>query len=120
MQNPMQIRKSIVGKVASSESALGEVCGYTEKVALEFLASKIQDFPQWSSVYFIGRYSFDADLLSNCELFAVKYNNVTKMVDVVMPGRKDLNMQFLTAHKSKGLQADYVIIINNKKTRMGF
>ena len=120
MQNPMQIQKSIVGKVASSESALGEVCGYTEKVALEFLASKIQDFPQGSSVYFIGRYSFDADLLSNCELFTVKYNNVTKMVDVVMPGRKDLNMQFLTAHKSKGLQADYVIIINNKKTRMGF
>ena len=29
-------------------------------------------------------------------------------------------MVFLTAHKSKGLQADYVFIINNKKSRMGF
>ena len=29
-------------------------------------------------------------------------------------------MEFLTAHTSKGLQADYVFIINNKKSRMGF
>ncbi len=29
-------------------------------------------------------------------------------------------MSFLTAHKSKGLQADYVFIINNKDSRMGF
>ena len=27
---------------------------------------------------------------------------------------------FLTAHRSKGLQADYVFILNNKKSRMGF
>jgi len=26
----------------------------------------------------------------------------------------------LTAHRSKGLQADYIFIINNKKSRMGF
>jgi DNA helicase-4 len=29
-------------------------------------------------------------------------------------------MSFTTAHKSKGLQADYVFILNNKKSRMGF
>ena len=29
-------------------------------------------------------------------------------------------MSFMTAHKSKGLQADFVFIINNKKSRMGF
>ena len=29
-------------------------------------------------------------------------------------------MQFITAHKSKGLQADYVFIINNKDRGMGF
>jgi DNA helicase-4 len=34
--------------------------------------------------------------------------------------RPDLIMSFTTAHKSKGLQADFVIILNNKKTRMGF
>ena len=26
----------------------------------------------------------------------------------------------MSAHKSKGLQADYVVILNNKNTRMGF
>ena len=29
-------------------------------------------------------------------------------------------MRFVTAHKSKGLEEDYVFIINNKKSRMGF
>ena len=29
-------------------------------------------------------------------------------------------MSFYTVHKSKGLQADYVFIINNKNTYMGF
>ena len=29
-------------------------------------------------------------------------------------------MSFITAHKSKGLQAEYVFIINNRKDRMGF
>ena len=29
-------------------------------------------------------------------------------------------MCFMTAHKSKGLQADYVFIINNSSSRMGF
>ena len=34
--------------------------------------------------------------------------------------RNDLEMRFITAHKSKGLQADYVFIINNKNNGMGF
>src|SRR5699024_1675412 len=41
-------------------------------------------------------------------------------IDVKSTVRPDLDMIFLTAHKSKGLQADYVFIINNKNSRMGF
>ncbi|MBQ8175681.1 MAG: hypothetical protein IJ035_01420 [Oscillospiraceae bacterium] len=37
-----------------------------------------------------------------------------------LDSRLDLKMEFLTAHKSKGLQADYVFIINNKKKGLGF
>ena len=34
--------------------------------------------------------------------------------------RPDLKMQFITAHRSKGLQADYIFILNNKNSKMGF
>jgi len=120
MQNPMQIKKSIRGETADTGFVLGEVCGYTEKYAVEFMANKLLDFPQNSTVFFIGRYSFDAKILSDSGLFNCRYNNASGFIDVIFDKRKDLKMEFITAHKSKGLQADFVIVINNKKSRMGF
>lgn len=85
------------------------------------LISRIDDdIPKGSSVFFIGRYSFDAKLLNDSGLFSCQYNNTSGLIEVKAKSRPDLNMVFLTAHKSKGLQADYVFIINNKKSRMGF
>ena len=42
------------------------------------------------------------------------------MTEVIFEARKDLKINFLTAHKSKGLQADYVFVLNNKDFGMGF
>ncbi len=120
MKNPAQIRKTIKGKEDSIGFPLGEICGYTEKNAIEFTISQLQDLPNGSSVFFVGRYSFDVNLLKENTSFICQYNNVSGLVNIKLVGRDDLNMQFITAHKSKGLQADYVFIINNKKSRMGF
>lgn len=120
MQNPVQIKKFIRGKSEEFGFPLGEISGYTDKFAIEFMAKKLNDIPKGSSVFFIGRYLFDANLLSDSGLFFCQYNNTNGFVDVKAKSRPDLNMVFLTAHKSKGLQADYVFIINNKKSRMGF
>ena len=57
--------------------------------------------------------------LQENEAFECKYNK-SGFCNVKIEGRNDLKMSFLTAHKSKGLQADYVFIINNKNSRMGF
>ncbi len=120
MQNPMQIKKYISGVEGNTKFVLGEVNGYTERNAVDFMANKLLDFPQKSEVYFIGRYSFDVKILSDSGLFNCRFNNVSGFIDVVFDKRKDLKMKFITAHKSKGLQADFVVIINNKKSRMGF
>jgi len=120
MQNPKQIEKMIRGESDSAGFALGEVNGYTEKNALDFLGSRLMDLPQGSSVFYIGRYGFDVSMLNESNLFECKYNNVSKFTDVVFVKRKDLKMQFMTAHRSKGLQADYVVIVNNKRSKMGF
>ncbi len=120
MQNPIQIKKSIRGKTEEFGFPLGEISGYTDKYAVEFMSKKMNDIPKGSSVFFIGRYSFDAKLLNDSGFFACQYNNMSGLVDVKSKARPDLKMSFLTAHKSKGLQADYVFIINNKNSRMGF
>ena len=70
--------------------------------------------------FFLGRYIFDSKLLSDCKFLECRYDQATQEAIVVFPERKDLKMHFLTAHKSKGLQADYVFIINNKERGMGF
>lgn len=120
MQNPVQIKKSIKGKNDTVGFALGEINGYTDKFAIEFMAKKLEDLPTNSSVFFIGRYSFDAKLLSDSGLFECQYNNASGFVEIKYRKRADLKMSFITAHKSKGLQADYIFIINNKRSRMGF
>jgi DNA helicase-4 len=120
MKNPAQKKKAIRGQGGDSSFALSEVNGYTEKYALEFMAQKLEDLPKDSTVFFLGRYSFDSNMLKDSGLFALQYNNQTGFLDVRYQKRPDLKMCFITAHKSKGLQADYVVILNNKGTRMGF
>ena len=120
MQNPMQIKKSIRGTRENVGFPLGEISGYADKFAIGFAGKKLRDLPKGSKVFFIGRYSFDANILKDSDLFSCQYNNISGFVDVKFKSRPDLNIVFLTAHKSKGLQADYVFIINNKKSRMGF
>ncbi len=120
MQNPMQIKKNIKGVPSDCGFALGEISGIDEKNAIINMLSRIRGLPQNSTVFFIGRYTFDSRLLSECSLLECKYDVATQIANVVLPDRKDLKMQFLTAHKSKGLQADYVFIINNKDRGMGF
>lgn len=119
MNNPYQIKKQING-LQKGRFALGEINGYTEKLSIDFLTEKLDDLPQNSTAFFIGRYIFDSKLLSESDKFKCYYNNETGQAIVVYLQRQDLKMEFITAHKSKGLQADYVFIINNKKSRMGF
>ncbi len=120
MKNPMQIEKRLIGKSESAGFPLGEISGYTDKYAVKFMHKKLSDLPRGSSVYFIGRYSFDVDILDESGLFDCKYNNVTGLIDVKSKLHPYLKMTFLTAHRSKGLQADYVFIINNKRSKIGF
>lgn len=120
MQNPKQFRKSIKGMQKDKGFSLGEVKGYTEGIATKFMLERLDELPANSSVFFIGRYNFDVDIIDACDGLECRYNNATEEIRVVYPKRRDLTMRFMSAHKSKGLQADYVFIINNKDKGMGF
>lgn len=120
MKNPMQVKKSMMGKSYQTQNVIGVISGYNEKWAIQFLMEKLNDLPRDSSVFFIGRYSFDINIIKQKEEFQCKYDNVQEVQRIIYEKRRDLKIQFLTAHKSKGLQADYVIILNNKKGQLGF
>lgn len=120
MCNPSQITKSIRGAIGDDKYIIGEVEGYADKYACNFMLSRFDDLPQGSTVFLIGRYSFDIKMLDNNHSVTYKYDSQDGLTTVIYHNRRDLIIKFLTAHKSKGLQADYVFIINNKNGKMGF
>ena len=120
MQNPRQIKKQIYGMSQDMRFSLEVINGYTDKNAIQFMCDKLDELPANATVYFLGRYNFDKDLLSDNSSLRLQYDNKSGEFRVSYYKRRDLQMQFLTAHRSKGLQADYVFIINNKNSKMGF
>ena len=120
MRNPMQLKKSIRGMNNEVKYVLGEVEGYTDKYAIEFMLNRLEELPINSSVFLIGRYTFDKRMLENNNKLTCKYDIQEGVTRVIYYKRRDLMIKFLTAHKSKGLQADYVFILNNKNGKTGF
>ena len=120
MKNKRQLKKSIKGQSCDNRFSLGVIEGYNDKIAINFMLDKLKDLPQNSEVLFLGRYGFDKDLLSDNTDLSIRYDNSNGETLVKYDKRPDLKMKFMTAHRSKGLQADYVFVINNKNSRMGF
>lgn len=120
MQNPRQLKKNIKGKSPDNRFSLGVISARTEKTAIQYILERLDDLPQKATVFFLGRYNFDAEMLKENENLDIRYDNVNSETIVTYNKRRDLNMKFKTAHRSKGLQADYVFILNNKESKMGF
>ena len=120
MQNPLQIKKAIKGKYPGTEFALEVIKGRNERYAIGYMVQSLDELPNNASVFFIGRYNSDKEVLSDNPDIDCKYDMSTGRYRVIYSKRKDLNMEFITAHRSKGLQADYVYVINNKANGMGF
>jgi DNA helicase-4 len=120
MKNPNQLKKSIRGNDTERMFPLGEICGNSESDVVSIMADRLLTLPQNSSVFFIGRYNFDVDIIRNSSAFSLRFDNTTQQINIAFLRRADLKITFLTAHRSKGLQADYVFILNNKRSFLGF
>lgn len=69
----------------------------------------------------LSRYNHFVDLYKgNTELFTVKYNIDDKNYVITCKEYPHLPVEFLTVHRSKGLQADYTIILNCVSGQYGF
>lgn len=121
-QRKKRIKPSADSPLTKTRYALAQVDSYSESknnIAWR-LDEKLKFIPHGSSVFFIGRYNSDKKLLEFQNIFRFEWNEKENRQKVICQNRPDLNMTFLTVHSSKGLQADYVFILNNKSGRKGF
>ena len=75
MENPNQIKKYIRSGKDIEKYVLGQINGYTDNATMRFMAEKLESLPKDSTVFFIGRYQFDIELLRKCDRFTLKYDN---------------------------------------------
>ena len=114
MQDHTQIRKQIQSQKEDALEPVVEISGDSERLDLEVLTHYFESLPLGSSILLLGRFQVDQFRLLHCTQFNLTSNGV------VFCPRPDLKIRFLTVHQSKGLEADYVILLNNREAKLGF
>ena len=73
------------------------------------------------SILALSRYNHIIEnYMGRPDLFSVKYNNIDNIFTIKYLELPHLEVQFISVHRSKGLQADYVIILNCVSGQYGF
>ena len=103
---------------ADNRSGSNYAIAYAVQTALEQIIefNKAEGNPVNSSILLLGRFGFDSDKLEKSGLFEY-VNRGNKIKSVKYP---QLNITFMTAHSSKGLGYDNVIVINGRNETYGF
>ena len=111
-RNTAQIQKNIQPFSEQTKTELS-FQAYNRNSYCNFIGQLIASIPADKSVFLLGRYSFDDYYLP----FMYKSVKEGNRFYYIIEGRK---IEFLTVHKSKGLEADYVILLQCNKDTYGF
>ena len=114
MQDHTQIRKQIQSPKEDALEPVVEISGDSERLDLEVLTHYFESLPRDSSILLLGRFQIDRLRLLHCTQFKLTSDSIEFQT------RPYLKISFLTVHQSKGLEADYVIILNNREAKLGF
>ena len=120
--SPKSIKKPVVIFAYSDDYTKNETKGkkgvleLKAKLLEQTLDKVIHTSSKNSSILLIGRYGFDGSNLGRTNYFDYD-ENLKKVISKKYP---DINLTFLTAHSSKGLTYDNVIIINAENSVYGF
>ena len=120
MKNPAQQRKRLRSAIADRGFSMEKITGYTDAYSVEFLTERLRELPKGSTVLFLGRYRFDIKILDGQRQLSYQYSAAFGRTEVTFTRRPDLQISFMTVHSSKGLQTDYIFLLNNKAYGMGF
>ena len=111
-RNKAQVKKDVRPFNQRIKTSL-EFYPYEKRDYCNKIARLVSSIPPNKSIFLLGRYSFD-DYYLSFQFESVKEGN---RFYYVINGRK---IEFLTVHKSKGLEADYVILLQCNKDIYGF
>ena len=111
-RNPAQIRKNIhpFSSDAKTEIVFRE---YSRGDAVGALERIVTEIPLGKSVFLLGRYTYDDYLLAK----NFRQRRSGNSLFYTICGRE---VEFLTMHRSKGLEADYVVLLNCNNGSFGF
>jgi len=111
-RNNAQVQKNIHSFSSEMRTEL-EFYSYDRRDFCNVIGQLVASISSDKSIFLLGRYSFDDYYLS----FMYQSIKEGNRFYYVIGGRK---IEFLTVHKSKGLEADYVILLQCNKDTYGF
>lgn len=111
-RNSAQIKKNIHSFNSGMKTEL-EFYSYDRKEYCNTIGKIVESIPLDKTIFLLGRYSFDDYYLSFMFNSMKEGNRFYYMIG-------ERKIEFLTIHKSKGLEADYVILLQCNKDTYGF
>jgi DNA helicase-4 len=120
-KNPKQISKVPKSKKEPLADPIRFVHYKQEEIEETFIneVQNLVDKYGKKSILVLGRHSFDInDLIKLTPSSRIKY--IERIDKLEITGFEDIDIKFLTVHRSKGTEADNVIVLNLKNHLLGF
>lgn len=119
LKNPMQLKKNLRSDKNLDYPIVFWRFDDDPRKSLQQMINKIVlDFGVNSSVLLLGRTNYDLEIAKKTGLFKNYYQNRKQKLEYIpIP---ELQIDFMSVHKSKGLEADNVILLNFKNDKLGF
>jgi DNA helicase IV len=116
MMNPLQIKKELKSVKRLPSPIQPIIYGnYNEALEEAFNGIRAEAKGADVTVYLLGRTKYDRDKLAGHPGIKEGHDGIYKAA-----GFPELKLRFLTVHKSKGMEADYVILLNAINDLLGF
>ena len=119
LKNPIQLKKNLRSDKNLDYPLVFWGFDDDPRKSLQQMINKIVlDFGINSSVLLLGRTNYDLEIAKKTGLFKIFYKDRKEKLEYIpIP---ELQIDFMSVHKSKGLEADNVILLNFKNDKLGF
>ena len=114
LANPEQAEKYVRPFREDAETKLDFVPTHGAEGVAEAIARIADEVPADKEIMLLGRYSFDVNILKKTTM---EVKQGTEGPYITYDNRR---MKFMTVHQSKGLECDYVILMNCNSGTLGF
>ncbi len=114
LANPEQAVKNVHSFCEDAETKLDFLATESREGVIETVKNLADHIPEDKEILLLGRYGFDVNVFKNTAL------PVHEGKDGVYVTYGQRRMNFMTVHQSKGLECDYIILLNCNGGTIGF